>query len=145
METTRTTRTLAAMLPSLTDVMFLLPIAFLLTHEQGLSSLIEGDTGWHLRAGEWILANRQVPSTDLFSYTHAGQPWFAWEWMWDAGAAALHQQFGIAAVVLASLLVLCLTSALLFRLVLRQCGHRIPAALAAHGELAVHRGDALDP
>jgi hypothetical protein len=129
MEMTRTNRMIASALPSLTDVMFLLPVVFLLGHPDGLSGLIEGDTGYHLRAGEWMIANRAVPFTDMFSYTKPGEPWFAWEWLWDVGAAALHMRFGMPAVVLMSLLVLCITSVILYRMVLRQCGHRLPAAV----------------
>ncbi len=119
---------IAALLPSLTDVMFLLPVAFMLARAEGARDLIEGDTGWHIRAGEWMLAHGQVARADMFSFTKAGEPWFAWEWLWDIGAALLHQRWGLSGVVLASVLVLCLTSALLFRLVLRTCPYRLPAA-----------------
>jgi len=45
----------------------------------GLSFLLaDGDTGWHIRTGEWILRNGRVPGTDLFSYTMPTAPWFAW-------------------------------------------------------------------
>ena len=119
---------IAAFLPSLTDVMFLLPLAFLLARAEGMRDLIEGDTGWHIRAGEWMLAHGQVARTDMFSFTRPGAPWFAWEWLWDVGAAFLNQRWGMAGVALASMLVLCLTSVLLFRLVLRMCPYRLAAA-----------------
>ena len=47
----------------------------------------DGDTGWHIRTGEWILAHGQVPRQDMFSFTKPGEPWFAWEWLWDVAAA----------------------------------------------------------
>ena len=127
---------IAAVLPSLTDVMFLMPLAFLFARAEGARDMIEGDTGWHIRAGEWMLAHGQVVRTDSFSFTKPGEPWFAWEWLWDVGAALLHQRWGLGAVVLASLLVLCVTSALLFRLVLRYCPYRIPAAAITFVALA---------
>ena len=55
----------------------------------------DGDTGWHVRIGEWILAHGQVPRQDMFSFTKPGQPFFAWEWLWDVGAAWLHQRWGL--------------------------------------------------
>ncbi len=110
--------------PSLTDVCFLLPIVFVLLNPSGLGSLLgDGDTGWHVRTGEWIMAHGKVPSTDIFSFTKAGEPWFAWEWLWDLVFGWMHQRAGMAAVVFASLLLLSLTFALLFRLVLRKCGN----------------------
>jgi hypothetical protein len=109
-------------LPSLTDAAFLLPLLFLfLRLPGGHHLLLDGDTGWHLRAGEWILQNGRVPDKDIFSYTKAGEPWFAWEWLWDVTFGWLHLQAGMAAVLAASMLVLCCTYAVLFRLVRRNC------------------------
>jgi hypothetical protein len=116
------------LLPSLTDVAFLMPLAFVFLRMGGASGMLgDGDTGWHVRTGEWILANRRVPSQDIFSYTKAGQPWFAWEWLWDLMFGWLHQHGGMAAVILASLLVVCCTSVVVFRLVRRQCGSALVA------------------
>jgi hypothetical protein len=43
--------------------------------------LADPDTLWQIRAGEWILQHYAVPHTDPFSYTFAGQPWSAHEWL----------------------------------------------------------------
>jgi len=45
------------------------------------STLSDGDTGWHLATGRWILAHGRVPTTDPFSYTAPGHPWVAHEWL----------------------------------------------------------------
>lgn len=101
----------------MTDVAFVMPLVFLFGGMHGASTLLgDGDTGWHLRTGEWILAHGRVPDRDIFSFTRAGQPWFAWEWLWDVTFGWLHLHAGMAAVVIASALVLALTFALLFRI-----------------------------
>lgn len=41
---------------------------------------LDPDTYWHLAAGEWILANRGVPTADPFSHSMPGAPWVAHEW-----------------------------------------------------------------
>jgi len=116
--------------PSLTDAAFLLPVIIIYGYLQGAKLLLgDGDTGWHIRAGEWILANGRVPQHDIFSYTKEGAPWFAWEWLWDVIFARLHQWGGLAAVVLGSLLVLCFTFALFYRLVRRHCSNDLLAFL----------------
>lgn len=130
------------LLPSLTDVAFLLPIVFLFVRLEGARTLLgDGDTGWHVRAGEWMLQNGRIPRTDFFSYSMPGQPWYAWEWLWELSFGWLHEHWGMSAVLLASVLVLCLTFALLFRLVRRSCGNAFVAlgvtALAAAGS-SVH-------
>jgi len=43
--------------------------------------LNDTDTWWHLAAGDWIVAHRAVPHTDPFSWTFAGKPWVAHEWL----------------------------------------------------------------
>ena len=127
---TRRPNPVIRLLPSLTDVAFLMPLALLFLRMDGAKRMLgDGDTGWHVLTGEWILRNGTVPRTDLFSYTKAGQPWYAWEWLWEVGAGWLHQHAGMAGVVLASMLVLCFTFAMLFRLVRAGC----PNVLIAFG------------
>jgi hypothetical protein len=110
--------------PSLTDVAFLTPIIFIFIKLQGAKSLLgDGDTGWHIRTGEWILQNGRVPDKDIFSFTKPGEVWYAWEWLWDVGAALLHQLGGMAAVIIASIMVLSLTFSMLYRLVRRKCSN----------------------
>lgn len=123
METARPNLFVRAM-PSLTDLAFLMPIVFLFARLDGAKMMLgDGDTGWHIRTGEWILANGRVPDQDIFSFTKAGQPWFAWEWLWDVVFGWLHQHWGMGAVVLGSIFVLSTTFALLYRLVRRKCGN----------------------
>ena len=58
------------LLPSLTDAAFLMPIVFLFLRMGGATGMLgDGDTGWHVRTGEWIMANGRVPHEDMFSYT----------------------------------------------------------------------------
>jgi len=132
----------ARFLPSLTDIAFLMPILFLFLKLDGARSLLgDGDTGWHIRTGEWILANGRVPHTDMFSFSRPGAPWFAWEWLSDVLFGVLHRHWGMAAIVVASALVICITSALLFRLIRRACGNGLVAiavTLLATGGCAIH-------
>lgn len=41
----------------------------------GLRTVMDYDLGWQLATGRWVAQHRQIPSTDVFSYTAAGQPW----------------------------------------------------------------------
>jgi hypothetical protein len=115
---------LSRVMPSLTDVAFALPILFLFTRLDGARTMLsDGDTGWHIRAGEWMLQNGRVPENDIFSFSKPGEPWFAWEWLWDVLFAALHRLWGMEAVVLASIFVLSTTFALVYRLARRSSGN----------------------
>ncbi len=108
---------LLRLLPSFTDLAFLMPIVFLFGRMGGLRVLLgDCDTGWHIRTGEWIVANHRVPAGDIFSFSKTGAPWFAWEWLSDVVFAWLNGLGGLRAVVLFAILLLAFTFALLFRL-----------------------------
>ena len=51
----------------------------------------EGDTWWHIRTGEEILATHKVPHTDSYSWTAAGTPWIAYEWLGEAAMAGAYR------------------------------------------------------
>jgi hypothetical protein len=107
-------------LPSLTDFAFLMPIALLFGRMDGAQTLLsDGDTVWHIRTGEWIVANHAVPTHDMFSFSKPGGVWFAWEWLSDLIFAGLNGMGGLRTVVLFSMLLLAVTFVVLFRLVLR--------------------------
>jgi len=114
--------------PSLSDFAFLTPAVLLFCLMGGVASmLVDGDTGWHLRAGEWILTHHQFPTTDFFSFTKAGQPWFAWEWLWEVSFAWLYHLAGMPGVILGNLVIVCLTSMNLWHLVRRKSKSELAA------------------
>ncbi|RMB51445.1 hypothetical protein C8J44_2453 [Sphingomonas sp. PP-CE-3A-406] len=56
--------------------------------------LRDGDTGWHLVAGAWIVAHAAVPTTDPFSFSVAGRPWIAHEWLSEVAMYASYRAGG---------------------------------------------------
>lgn len=114
--------------PSLDDFAFLAPAILLFCLMGGVASmLVDGDTGWHIRAGEWILSHQQFPTSDFFSFTKPDQPWYAWEWLWEISAAWLYRLAGMAGVILGNVVILCLTSLNLWRLVRRRANSDLAA------------------
>jgi hypothetical protein len=62
---------------------------------------VDNDYWWHLAAGEWILDNRAIPTTDPFSWTHGGQEWIPHEWFAEVIQAATVRATGyVGAIVL---------------------------------------------
>src|SRR6266571_1285177 len=114
--------------PSLSDLAFLIPIVVLFWCTTGVGWLLtDSDTGWHIRAGEWMLNKGRVPTTDVFSFTMAGKPWFAWEWLSDVFMATVHRSGGLAGIVLASLLLLGATSVCVYKSTVAESGQRLMA------------------
>src|SRR5262245_12619561 len=61
--------------------------------------LIENDTGWHLRSGEWIIAHRQVPTTDPFTTVGDDRPWIAYSWLFGVFLELLYDAFGLMGIL----------------------------------------------
>ncbi|PLK24306.1 hypothetical protein [Novosphingobium sp. TH158] len=62
--------------------------------------LADGDSWWHVRAGEWMLDHGAVPMTDPFSHSFAGKPWHAHEWLAEVIMAVAYWLAGWAGVML---------------------------------------------
>jgi hypothetical protein len=118
---TADSKVVVKLLPNLADLAFLMPIVFLFGRMDGLHTLLsDADTGWHIRAGQWMLAHHAVPYRDIFSYSKPGGEWFAWEWLSDVLLAGLHNLGGLAAVSLFAVLLLATIFTLVFHLARRK-------------------------
>src|SRR5215471_9185 len=115
---------LVRVLPSLADVAFLMPLILLFGSLEGAHSLLsDGNTGGHIRAGEWMLTHNAIPRQDLFSFTRPDRPWFAWEWLAEVAMAWVHRHGGLAAAVWVAALMLSVTFTLLYRLLRARSGN----------------------
>lgn len=104
------------LVPSIADWVFVSILCWLFFGAAGAASLLtDGDTGWHIRTGEHILATGQFPKQDLFSFTMEGKLWFAWEWLADVLLALVHGVAGLKGVVLLAGVVIAGTAAALLR------------------------------
>ncbi len=57
-------------------------------------SQTDPDYWWHVRTGQLILQNGQLPRTDPFSFTSAGTSWVTHEWLTEVLFAVVAKQFG---------------------------------------------------
>jgi hypothetical protein len=93
----------------------------------GKGMLADADTGYHIRAGEYILDTFSVPKSDIFSHLSPPIPWTAHEWLSEAVMAIVHRLSGLTGVVLFFSFFIALTYSLLFRAVRAQGGNLIVA------------------
>ena len=71
-------------------IIFLVFLTSVMGHPNFL--LADGDTYWHLVVGERIVRDHAFPVVDQFSYTRAGAPWIAKEWL---SQVLLYQAYSI--------------------------------------------------
>jgi hypothetical protein len=125
------------LLPSVRDIIFIFLFWSLLAGPLSNRPLADSDIGWHIRTGELILATHSLPRTDPFSSTMQGQPWFAWEWLYDILLGILHQACGLNGVVwLCALLVAAILALLLSQLLRRGTGLLLAIVLMLLAEAA---------
>jgi hypothetical protein len=96
------------------EVVFASVLLWVLLGGQAAALLADGDTGWHIRTGDYILAEHRFPVADLYSFSRPGAPWFAWEWGSDVLFSLAHRAAGLKGVVVLAGVLIALTSALLF-------------------------------
>jgi hypothetical protein len=109
-------------LPSLTDLIFVVLLIALSFGSLAPRLLWDADIGWHIRDGQNLLVTHTIPQVDSFSATRSGQPWYAWEWLYDATIGWIFNRSGLNGVVFVSALVIAATLALVFRFTLRRGG-----------------------
>ena len=101
-------------LPSIGDIFFF--CAFLRLTLSGDSWLLsDADTGYHIRAGEYILHNFTVPRHDIFSYISPPLPWMAHEWLSEVIMELIHKVSGLTGIVIFFSFLIALAYFLLFR------------------------------
>lgn len=106
-----------------------------------ITLLADGDTGWHIRTGEYVLAERSWPRQDLFSFSKPNQEWFAWEWLADVVLALAHRAGGLGGVALLAALVIVFAAVVVFRRMLRAGANAFLAMIVlmlAVGAASIH-------
>jgi hypothetical protein len=101
-------------LPSLSQMAFLIVFIACFAGSGGFL-LGDGDTGYHIRAGEIILKDLAVPRLDPFSFIAPSLPWTAHEWLSEVVMAIVHNALGLPGIVFLFALLLATTYWLLFR------------------------------
>jgi len=124
-------RKLATLLvPSLADTIFFLlfVILSLLIPEK---LLLDCDTGYHIKAGEFILNNLTVPKYDIFSFIAPPPRWIAFEWLSEVIMAITHRLLGLTGVAILFAFLISFAYYLLFKVIQRQKGNIVFAVLIA--------------
>jgi len=115
-------------LPSIADIFFLCPF-LLLSLDSGNKLLNDAGTGFHIRSGQYIIANHAVPQYDVFSHIAPPLPWIAHEWLSEVIMALIHQRFGLTGVVLFFSCLISLIYFLLFKFIRNNGGNIVSSSL----------------
>jgi hypothetical protein len=119
-------------MPDLASAIAVVTLAYcLFVYDGGRQLFRDSDSGWHIRNGESILASRSLPRTDPYSFSKAGQPWFAWEWGADALTGLAYRIDGLRGVAALFALAISACTWMWFRLHFAAGGDFLLACLLA--------------
>jgi hypothetical protein len=85
--------------PSFADIIFIFLFIYL-SIPAGGKLLSDCDTGYHIRAGEYILETLSIPRQDMFSFHFPPPDWIAHEWFSEVIIAIIHKAFGLTGIVI---------------------------------------------
>jgi hypothetical protein len=77
-----------------------LAVVFLGVFVMSARSVVDPDVWWHLKTGQLIAQTRTVPRTDSFSFTRAGYPWVAHEWLTELFIYGIYRIGGWSGLIL---------------------------------------------
>ncbi len=101
-------------IPSIADIIFI-SLFLLLSFSAGKDLLGDVDTGYHIRAGEYILDTLTIPRHDIFSYISPTLSWTAHEWLSEVIMAMVHRAFGLTGIVIFFSFIISFSYYLLYR------------------------------
>jgi len=102
-------------IPSIADIFFI-SLFLYLSFSVGKGLLNDCDTGYHIRAGEYIIETLSIPKQDIFSFISPHLPWTAHEWLSELIMALVHRAFDLTGVVIFFSLIISSVYYLLFKI-----------------------------
>ncbi len=115
------------LLPRVRDLVFI--SVFYLVIQVGSMLFADGDPGRHIISGRFMLENRTIITTDIFSYTISGQPQTPYVWLSEILFGLADMLMGLNGVVLLTAVVLATTFTIIYNDIL----HKAPTPLIAAG------------
>ena len=91
--------------------------------------LREPDLFWHIKTGLDAIASHHLPTVDTYSWTQAGQPWIAKEWLSQIIFAVTYDVAGWVGPLVLACLVAAATAGLMFRFLARDLAPLFAGAL----------------
>lgn len=86
-------------------LLILIGTVFFILEKTRYLFVIDSDILWHIKTGDWILANGYVPKVDVFSW-HEGLNWIPHEWLYDVFLSILYNNGGLRAIMILSCVIL---------------------------------------
>jgi hypothetical protein len=95
-----------------------------------LSGVGDNDIFWHLRNGQFMVAQHRFPAVDTYSYTAAGMPWLSHEWLSEVVYYAAFRALHLQGLWLVTALIPAITASVMFYLAFQRSKDPFAAGIA---------------
>lgn len=102
----------------------------------GNNLLRDSDIFWQIEVGRWIIDHREVPYTDVYSFTKNGAPWISSSWLAQVLFAASYAKLGWAGPVVLSSSAVAIAFAIFTRVLAKHI-HAVRAVILAMAAFAL--------
>ena len=86
----------------------------------GTTKIEDYDLWWHLKTGEYIVTNQEIPTKGIFSFTAENKPWVAQGWLSTVIFYLIFSKLGPSGLIIFKALVIALSFSLLLRFMLKK-------------------------
>lgn len=114
MQKNKTALVFACLLPRFQDIIFVSILIAGMLFGSKLFNL-DGDLGRHITVGDYILANKTIPTHDIFSHTRFGQPMTPHEWLAQVIIALGHKVLSLGGAVLITAIIIACSFVLVYQ------------------------------
>jgi hypothetical protein len=105
-------------------------VIMLVIFTTALQPITDPDFWWHLKTGQYIVQNREIPFTDVFSNTKLGSEWIAHEWLSEVVIYAIYRVAGFGGLIVVFATLITVSFWLVYRRFKDRVGHPIVAGFA---------------
>ncbi len=130
MQNNKTPILISYLLPRFQDVLFIGILVAGAFYGNKFFSL-DGDLGRHIVIGNYIIANKTIPTSDIFSHTMTGQLLVPHEWLAQVLFSAANSVLGLSGVVLLAIIIIAITFTLTYREIIARNTFRVVALFAS--------------
>ena len=111
-------------LPSLSEIIFVI-IFILLSTGNGKNLLADGDTGYHIRTGDYIRHTQSIPDTDIYIFHNKELPYTGHQWLSETIMSWLHEASGLTGIVIYFSFLIALLCFVLIKSIEKECQNNI--------------------
>jgi hypothetical protein len=98
-------------------------VFLLLVFTVAARQIVDPDFWWHLKTGQYLVENRNIPHADIFSAVFSGKEWVTHEWLSEILIYSVYRVIGFGGLIVTFALIITGGFAIAYRRIARKASH----------------------